>query len=95
MRETLLDKALLALKEYEEPTFKLDSSKDLVEEEINEQKKSYHLNIIKERKQRVLIANEIAKLAFEELLVDQAFEAATLCVKDNWDQVKDHDLIMA
>jgi hypothetical protein len=70
MRETLLDKALLALKEYEEPAFKLDSSKDLVEEEINEQKKSYHLNIIKERKQRVLIANEIAKLAFEELLVD-------------------------
>lgn len=70
MRETLLDKALLALKEYEEPTFKLDPSKDLVEEEINEQKKSFHLNIIKERKQRVLIANEIAKLAFEELLVD-------------------------
>lgn len=37
----------------------------------------------------------MAKLALEENLVDLAFEAATLAVKDKWDVVKDHDLIIA
>lgn len=37
----------------------------------------------------------MAKLAFEEMLVDLAFEAATLAVKDEWDPIKDNDLIMA
>ena len=39
MRETLLDKALKALQEFEEPIYKLDQAKDLVEEEIVEEKK--------------------------------------------------------
>jgi len=34
MRETLLDKALKALQDYEETPYKVDPSKDLVEEEI-------------------------------------------------------------
>jgi hypothetical protein len=34
MRETLLDKALKALQEYEEIPYKTDPNKDLVEEEI-------------------------------------------------------------
>jgi hypothetical protein len=50
MRETLLDKALKALQEFEEPVYKLDPAKDLVEEEIVEEKKKFHLNNIKERK---------------------------------------------
>lgn len=95
MRETLLDRALKALQEFEEPVYGLESAKDLVEEEIVEEKKVFHLKNIKERKQRVLIATEMAKLAFEENLVDLAFDAGTLAVKDEWDPIKDHDLIMA
>lgn len=37
----------------------------------------------------------MAKLAFEENLIDLAFDAATLATKDEWDPIKDHDLIMA
>ena len=36
----------------------------------------------------------MAKLAFEETLIDLTFDAATLAVKNKWDHVKDHDLIM-
>ena len=53
------------------------------------------MNLIKERKERVLIAAEISKLAFEEMLVEIAFDAATLCVKDEWDPQKNLDLIIA
>jgi hypothetical protein len=95
MRETLLDKALKALQEYEEPEYKPDPSKDLVEEEILVEQKNFHLRNIKERKERVLIATEMAKLAFEEALVDLAFDSATLATTDEWDPIKDHDLIMA
>jgi len=95
MRETLLDKALKALQEYEEPVYKVDPEKDLVEEEIEAEKKAFHLNNIKEKKQRVLIANEMAKLAFEENLIHLAFESASLAIKEEWDHVKNHDLIMA
>lgn len=37
----------------------------------------------------------MAKLALEENIVDLAFEAATLAVKDKWDVIKDNDLIIA
>lgn len=50
MRETLLDKALKALQEFEEPVYLLDPAKDLVEEEIVQEKKLFHLNNIKESK---------------------------------------------
>ena len=50
MRETILDKALKALQDYEEIPYKVDPSKDLVEEEILAEKKQYHFRIIKERK---------------------------------------------
>lgn len=43
----------------------------------------------------MLIASEMAKLAFEENLIDLAFDAGSLAVKDEWDPIKDHDLIMA
>ena len=73
----------------------VDAAKDLVEEEIEEEKKKFNLKLIKERKERVLIATEMAKLALEEYLVDLAFDSATLAVKDSWDPIKDHDLIIA
>jgi hypothetical protein len=37
----------------------------------------------------------MAKLAYEELLIDLAYDAASLAVKDEWDPIKDTDLIMA
>jgi hypothetical protein len=95
MRETLLDKALKALQEFEEPEYKVDPARDLVEEEITKEKHEFHLKNIKEAKQRVLISTEMAKLAYEELLIDLAYDAATLAVKDEWDPIKDTDLIMA
>lgn len=95
MRETLLDKALKALQEFEEPVYKVDPARDLVEEEITKEKQEFHLRNIKEAKQRVLISTEMAKLAYEELLIDLAYDAATLAVKDEWDPIKDQDLIMA
>ena len=79
-----------AVEEVEE-----DDPTDDSEEETVAEQKLFHLNNIKERKQRVLIANEMAKLAFEENLIDLAFDAATLATKDEWDPIKDHDLIMA
>ena len=95
MRETLLDKALKALEDYEEPTFKIDPEKDLVEEEIEEEKKQFHLKIIRERKERVLISCEMSKLAFEENLFQQAMESAKIAVKDEWDPIKNNDLTIA
>lgn len=50
---------------------------------------------VRERKERVLICAEISKLALEENLVDLCFDAATLCVKDTWDPLKDNDLVIA
>ena len=47
--------------------------------------KKFHLNLIKEKKERVLIAAEISKLALEEGLIDISYEAATLCCKEEWD----------
>ena len=61
----------------------------------NIQRPDFNFKLIKERKERVLIATEMAKLALEEYLVDLAFDSATLAVKDTWDPIKDHDLIIA
>ena len=71
--------------EYEEPEFEVRPEDNLVEEEIVAAQKKFHLNLIKERKERVLIAAEISHLALEEMLVDIAEEAAKLCVRDEWD----------
>ena len=95
MRETLLDKAIKQLLEYEEPEFEVRPEDNLVEEEIVAAQKKFHLNLVKERKERVLIAAEISKLALEENLIDIAQEAATLCTKDEWDAQKNPDLIIA
>jgi hypothetical protein len=62
---------------------------------IQAEQKAFHLKIIRERKERVLVANEMAKLAYEEQLIDLAFDSATLATQDEWDPIKDHDLIMA
>lgn len=85
MRETLLGKALKDLAEFEEPEFEVDPSLDMVEEEIKAAQRKFHLATVRARKERVLIASEIAKLAMEEDLFDIAFKSATLAVADEWD----------
>jgi superfamily II DNA/RNA helicase len=40
----------------------------LVTEEVDQEKKKHKLKMIKEKKERVLIATEMAKLAYEEEL---------------------------
>jgi hypothetical protein len=95
MRETLLEKALKQLAEYEEPEFYVDESRNLVEEEIKEEEKAHKFRILKERKMQVLLGSEISKLALEEQLIEIAEEAAKVAVKDEWDPVKETDLVIA
>lgn len=85
MRETLLSKALKDLQEYDEPEFEVDLEANMVEEEIKAAQRKFHLATVRARKERVLIGAEIAKLALEEMLVDIAFNAATLAVANEWD----------
>ena len=95
MRQTLLDKAVKLLQEFEEPEFEVRPEDNLVEEEIQAAQKKFHLRTVRERKERVLICAEIAKLALEENIIDLCFDAATLCVQEKWDPLKDSDLVIA
>ena len=95
MRETLLGKALKDLQEFEEPEFEVDPEADMVEEEIKAAQRKFHLASVRARKERVLIAAEIAKLAMEENLIDIAFKAASLAIADEWDSQKNADLVIA
>lgn len=67
----------------------------MVEEEIKAAQRKFHLGSVRARKERVLIASEIAKLAMEENLVEIAFKAATIAVADEWDAQKNADLVIA
>ena len=94
MRETLLGKALKELQEFEEPEFEVDPALDMVEEEIKTAQRKFHLASVRARKERVLIASEIAKLAMEENLVEIAYKAAIMAVADEWDSQKNADLVI-
>jgi hypothetical protein len=85
MRETLLDKALKELQEFDEPDFEVDPDANMIEEEIKVASRKFHLAKIRARKERVLIAAEIAKLALEEMLVEIAFNASTLAIANEWE----------
>jgi hypothetical protein len=95
MRETLLGKAIKDLEEFEEPEFEVDPDLDMVEEEIKAAQRKFHLAGVRAKKERVLIAAEIAKLAIEDMLVDIAHKAATLAIAEEWDPVKNTDLVIA
>lgn len=45
----------------------------------------FQVRMLKEKKQRVLIAGEVSELAFEENLIDIAMDASQLCIKEEWD----------
>ena len=68
---------------------------NLVEEEIKEAEHKFTLKLIQERKERVLIAAEISRLALEENMIDAAYDSSTLCVKEEWDPIKDLELVIA
>lgn len=95
MRETLLAKALKELQEFDEPEFEVDPEANFVEEEIKQASKKFHVSKIRSRKERILIATEIAKLALEEMLIDLAFNAATLATTHEWEALKNTDLTIA
>lgn len=78
-------KALKELSEFEEADYEVDPALDMVEEEIKTASRKFHLAKIRARKERVLIANEIAKLAIEDNLLEIAFKAATLTIADEWE----------
>ena len=91
----MLGKALKDLLEFEEPDFEVDPALDYVEEEIKAAQRKFHLSSVRARKERVLIAAEIASLAMEECLFEIAFKAASLAVMDEWDPIKNADLVIA
>jgi hypothetical protein len=95
MRETLLGKAIKDLEEFEDPDFEVDPELDLVEEEVKAAQRKFHLASVRAKKERVLIATEIAKLAIEDNLVDIAQKAASLAIAEEWDPVKNTDLVIA
>ncbi len=67
---------------------------NLVEDEIIAAKRTFMLQQVRERKERVLICSEIASFAMEELLVPLTFTAATLGTATTWDPLKDSDLVI-
>ena len=77
------------------PEFELDPSLDLVEEEIVAAKRKFMLQQVRERKERVLICSEISSFAMEELLVNLAYTSANLGIAEQWDALKDADLVIA
>ena len=91
----LLDKAVKALQEFEAPEFALPADSNLVEEEILAAKRKFQLQQVRERKERVLICAEISTLANDEMLIDLAMAAATLGIAEQWDPIKDSDLVIA
>ena len=67
----------------------------MVEEEIKAASRKFYLASVRAKKERVLIACEIAKLAMEDNLVEIAHKAASLAIADEWDPVKNTDLVIA
>ena len=67
MRETLLEQTLSALQNYKEP--EMMPGDGFVEEEIKEQEQKWLTKMERERKNRVLLGTEVAKLCLEDGLI--------------------------
>lgn len=74
MRETLLEQTLSALQNYKEP--EMVPGEGFVEEEIKEQEQKWIVKMERERKNRVLLATEVAKLCLEDGLIEMAIDAS-------------------
>lgn len=97
LRETLIEKVLQQLLEFVEPEFELteEEEKELNDEQKREAEVQFKKNLLSEKKQRVLLAAEIAQLAFDDNLVEIAFDAGKEAIKEQWDPHKDTDLVIA
>lgn len=97
LRETLIDKVLQNLLEFEEPEFELteEEEKEFTPEQKEEAEIKFKKNLLFEKKQRMLLGSEISQLAFDDNLIEIAFEASKEAVKNEWDPHKDSDLVIA
>ena len=97
LRETLIDKVLQQLLEYEEPEFELTEEQEIKfnEEERQECEIQFKKDLNSEKKQRVLLASEISQLAYNDNLIEIAFDAGNEAVKLEWDPHKDTDIIIS
>lgn len=97
LRETLIDKVLQKLQEYTEPEFELtdEEEKNFTPEQKEKEEISFKKGLLKEKKQRMLLATEIAEIAFDCNLVEIAYEAGKEGVKHQWDPHKDTQLVIA
>ena len=97
LRETLLDKVLQQLLEFEEPDFELtdEQEKDFNEEQKEKERIKFSKELLKEKKQRKLLVSEIANLAFDANLIELAFKAGNESIKEEWDPHKDTDLVIS
>ena len=83
------------MQDFDEDEFEVDPEKNLVEEEIKEEERKFHLKMVKERKERILLATEVAKMCLEDTLIDEAMEAANMAINSEWDPQKDLELVIA
>ena len=96
LRETLIDKVLKQLKEHVNTPYEItEETKTLNEEEKEKKETDFKKKLLTEKKQMILLSGEIANLAFDQNLIDLAFEAGNLCIKDEWDPHKDTDLVIS
>lgn len=97
LRETLIDKVLQQLLEYSEPEFELtdEEEKELTPEQKEAEEIKFKKNLLKDKKQRMLLSSEIASIAFDCNLVEIAFEAGKLSVKEEWDPHKDREQVIS
>jgi hypothetical protein len=95
--ETLIDKVLQQLIEYSEPEFELtdEEEKEWTDDRKSKEEIKFKKSILKEKKQRMLLASEISELAFDTNLIELAFEAGNLAVKVEWDPRKDTDIVIS
>ena len=95
LRETLLDKVLNELMNYQVQEYTPNPEANLVKEEIDKEEKEYKYQLKKELKLRVLISIEVAELAFKESLIEIAELAAQQCLKQEFNVQKDINLVIA
>ena len=97
LKETLINKVLQQLLEFIEPEIELsdEEEKELSDEKKEQEHVKFKKALLQEKKQRNLLAAEISELAFNNNLIELAFEASKVSIKHEWDPLKDTDLVIA
>lgn len=79
----------------EEKEYQVDPEKELVEVEIQEQKKLYKQEQLNQFKQRKLLAAEVAKIGFEIEQIELSMNACSFVCKESWELRNASDIILA